>query len=274
MIIDTHTHFYDPTRPQGVPWPSPENTRLYRTVMPEHFRTVANPHGVTGTVVVEASPWLEDNQWILDLAANEPGIVAFVGSLAPNRPEFAAELARFAANPLFRGIRCGSARFAAADQAGFLADMARLAQRDLSLDVLCFDRDHLDRVLRVAQELPTLRLVINHILSAPVDGHTPSAALQAAAAQPNVYMKVSGLMENSTVQPAPADLAFYRPMLDALWHAFGEDRLLYGSNWPVCEQAGSYSQCMAIVRAYFEAKGNQAAEKYFAGNARAVYRFP
>ena len=68
MIIDTHTHFYDPTRPQGVPWPSKENELLYRTVLPQHHRALAEREGVTGTVVVEASKWLEDNQYVLDLA--------------------------------------------------------------------------------------------------------------------------------------------------------------------------------------------------------------
>ena len=72
MIIDTHTHFYDPTRPEGVPWPPADNELLYRTVLPEHHRALAAPEGVTGTVVVEASAWLADNQWILDLAAADP----------------------------------------------------------------------------------------------------------------------------------------------------------------------------------------------------------
>src|SRR5262245_55089403 len=66
-IIDTHTHFYDPTRPQGVPWPPKSDGLLYRPVYPDEFRKLAAPHGVSGTVVVEASPWLEDNQWVLDL---------------------------------------------------------------------------------------------------------------------------------------------------------------------------------------------------------------
>ena len=77
MIIDTHTHFYDPSRPQGVPWPGPENELLYRTVLPEHYRQIAEPEGVTGTVVVEASAWLDDNQWILDLAKDDPFNVIF-----------------------------------------------------------------------------------------------------------------------------------------------------------------------------------------------------
>src|SRR2546422_9274246 len=65
-IIDTHTHFYDPTRPQGVPWPPKSETMLYRPVLPEEFVSKAKPLGVTGTIKVEASAWLEDNQWVLD----------------------------------------------------------------------------------------------------------------------------------------------------------------------------------------------------------------
>src|SRR5262245_27953453 len=64
-IIDCHTHFYDPSRPGGVPWPGKDDKVLYRTVLPKQFREVAGPLGVTGTVVVEASPLVEDNQWLL-----------------------------------------------------------------------------------------------------------------------------------------------------------------------------------------------------------------
>ena len=71
-IIDTHVHFYDPTRPQGIPWPGKNNKQLYRPVLPDEFKRLSKPFGVAGTIVVEASPWIEDNQWCLDLAAKEP----------------------------------------------------------------------------------------------------------------------------------------------------------------------------------------------------------
>src|SRR5690349_659982 len=87
-VIDTHTHFYDPTRPQGVPWPPPDDKKLYRAVLPPEYRTLAEPLGVAGTVVVEASPWVEDNQWVLDLAERERYIVGLVGHLEPGMPDF------------------------------------------------------------------------------------------------------------------------------------------------------------------------------------------
>jgi predicted TIM-barrel fold metal-dependent hydrolase len=105
--IDAHTHFYDPRRPGGIPWPSKGDTVLYRPVLPDDLWRVA-PR-LTGTVVVEASPRLEDNQWILDLAETDQHtdqrIVGCVGHLTPGTPEFASHLTRFAANRLFRGIR-------------------------------------------------------------------------------------------------------------------------------------------------------------------------
>lgn len=66
--IDTHTHFYDPTRPQGIPWPSKGDSVLYRKVMPAEFQKLTAPFNVKATIIVEASAWVEDNQWLLDLA--------------------------------------------------------------------------------------------------------------------------------------------------------------------------------------------------------------
>src|SRR5260370_17877698 len=87
-IIDTHTHFYDPTRPQGVPWPARSEPLLYQPTLPQDLRKVVQGLRVTGTVVVEASPWLEDNQWLLDLAKKDPVIVAVLGHLTPAKPSF------------------------------------------------------------------------------------------------------------------------------------------------------------------------------------------
>jgi len=272
-IIDTHTHFYDPSRPQGVPWPRPDDKVLYRTVLSADYKQVALPAGVTGTVVVEASPWLADNQWILDLAVEDPFILGLVGHIAPGRPEFAAELQRFATNPLLRGIRCGGRTFAQVD-AALLRDLEQLAARDLQLDVL-IGLDQMPAFLAVAAQLPQLRIVINHISLMPVTGEALEARwiehYQQAAALPNIFMKVSGLMENSVLRPAPVDPDFYRPTLDVLWSAFGAQRLIYGSNWPVCEIAGTYATCMAIVRHYFDEKGEAAAASFFGQNAQRAY---
>jgi L-fuconolactonase len=276
MIIDTHTHFYDPTRPQGVPWPPADNKLLYRTVLPEHHKALAVPEGVTGTVVVEASLRLEDNTWILDLAAQDRHIVGLVGHIDPKRPEFGADLARFAANPLFRGIRCGARYFDNVEQGSFLSDMETLAGLDLELDVL-LRQQHLDGLLALARRLPELRIVVNHIAHMPIDGEAVTAEWEDAygqmAEQPNVWLKVSAVMEQSTIQPAPADVDFYRPALDAIWAAFGEDRVIYGSNWPVCERAGTLKQSLDVVKGYVGGKSRKAWDKYFWRNGKDAYKW-
>jgi predicted TIM-barrel fold metal-dependent hydrolase len=279
--IDTHTHFYDPTRPEGVPWPGKDDKVLYRRVMPEHFRALAAPHGVTGTVVVEASPWVEDNQWLLDLAAREPFIVGVVGNLTPGDDEgkFPDHLARFAKNPIFRGIRIGHQLLKArlADER-FVADVALLAERDLELDVNGGPEMPHD-VARLAAKLPELRIVINHVANVRIDGKAPPAdwlaGIQAAARHSRVFCKVSALVEGARPRDgkAPAELDFYRPTLDAVWSAFGADRLIYGSNWPVSERFADYSAVHRIVAEYFDAKGQAASEKFFLRNAHAAYKW-
>lgn len=274
MIIDTHTHFYDPSRPQGVPWPPPENKLLYRTVLPAHFHAEAAPHGVTATVVVEASAWPEDNGWILQLAEADAALVGLVGHVDPNRPEFAEEIAKWAEHPKFRGIRCGAGYFADVTAGSFLDDMQRLADLDLALDVLV-RKEQFSGLVQLAQTVPTLRIVVDHIGHMPIDGNAIAdewiGRYQQLAAQPNINMKVSALMEQSTIQPAPTAVDFYRPLLDVLWAAFGSARLMYGSNWPVVERAGSYADAFTIVQHYFTEKGEAAYASYFWENAKRIY---
>jgi L-fuconolactonase len=98
--------------------------------------------------------------------------------------------------------------------------------------------------------------------------------MRAAAEGKRVYCKVSALVEATgrTERDAPADVAFYRPLLDALWEIFGADRLIYASNWPVSERAAPYATVFKIVHTYFQAKGKPALEKFLRGNAVAAYK--
>jgi len=276
MIIDTHTHFFDPTRPEGVPWPDSKDEVLYRRVLPEDYKALAIPQGVTGTVIVEASEWVEDNQWILNLAADEPFIVGFVGNLQPGAEDFGSNLERFAANPLFRGIRPRGSNIKNFGKGALLADIEKLAAKDLEIDLL-IGKEGLPDTAFLAGRVPELRIVINHIACVRIDGKTPDSAwiegMQMAAEHPNVYCKVSGLVEVTQDKPAPDDVGYYTPTLDVLWEAFTEDRLVYGSNWPVSERFADYATVQRIVAEYFKAKGQEATEKYFWKNAKAAYKW-
>jgi L-fuconolactonase len=274
MIIDTHTHFYDPTRPEGVPWPNANDEVLYRRVMPEDYKTLAIPEGATGTVVVEASKWLEDNQWILDLAAEEPFIVGFVGHLEPTA-DFADNLNRFSTNPLFRGIRLGGGHLQAIGDRTFLASIEKLAAKELTLDLL-INPEALSILPTLVEHTPEIRIVINHIAGVRISEQPPDpswvSAIHEVARYPNIYCKVSGLAEHTGQIPAPIDVAYYTPTINVLWDAFGEDRLIYGSNWPVSERFAPYKVVQQIVNAYFSAKGETVKAKFFWQNAKAAYQ--
>lgn len=282
QIIDTHTHFFDPQRPQGVPWPSPDNPDLYRTTLPEHFLAVAARHGVTHTVVVEASPWLEDNQWILDLAgdpqrAGRAAIAGFVGNLSSEDVDFRRHLDRFSAHPLFRGIRLGREAVTGRGRAPLVETVRALAERELALDLLV-GADELPAVVDLCDAVPEAHLVIDHVGHVRIDGRAPDpawcAGMAALAGAPHVYCKISGLVERAAPKPAPADVTFYEPTLDALWERFGAERLLYASNWPVCRAAAPYATVFAIAQAYVGRYGPDAAARVFRENAIACYRLP
>jgi len=168
-IIDTHVHFYDPSRPQGVPWPPKDDALLYRTVLPKDYRALPVPQRVDGVVVVEASPWVEDNQWILDIAAQDKFIVGLVGNLPLGTPEFAGHLKRFAANPLFLGIRTRSASL---EDSAVIAGLRAVAERGLSFDVHS-PPTWVAQAERIAKLVPNLRLIINHVANATVNGEPP-----------------------------------------------------------------------------------------------------
>ncbi|HBJ37999.1 MAG TPA: amidohydrolase [Planctomycetaceae bacterium] len=276
-VVDTHTHFYDPSRPQGVPWPG-KGTSLYRTVMPADWHAVAGPSGVKETIVVEASPWVEDNQWVLDIAANDKSIIGLVGNLDPREADFSKHLTRFAKNPIFRGIRWRSDLVPIDRDREILVRAAnQLKDLDLELD-LNGSCQALPLANQLATEVPELRIVINHLgasgdpQSIHADWHSN---IRQIADRPNVYMKVSALVEQVRCEPgeAPADTEYYLPILDHLWKCFGEDRLVYGSNWPVSDRGAPYGVVYKIVGDYFASKGKAATEKYFWQNAKAAYRW-
>jgi predicted TIM-barrel fold metal-dependent hydrolase len=273
-IIDAHTHFYDPTRKEGVPWPSKDDKALYRPVLPGEFTKLAGPLGVVGTVVVEASPWLEDNQWLLDLAAKERPLVGVVGRLDTTSDEFGKHLRRFARNPLYRGIRISHDELKAGLKGKLVERGKLLIDHDLALDVNGGPDMPADVAL-LAAKLPKLRIVINHAANLRIDGKEPPKkwreGMEAAAKHAKVFCKASALVEQTGQKKAPSDVKYYRPVLDALWKLFGEGRLIFGSNWPVSAKAAPYATVLGVVRDYFNEKGAKAAAKFFLGNSQAAY---
>jgi L-fuconolactonase len=271
-IIDTHIHLFDTARPEGVPWPEKTNSVLYKPALPARYRSIATPLGITGAVVVEAGPWLEDNQWLLDIAAKDPIILGVVGNLEPGKPEFAKQLERFHRNPLFRGIRYGNLwdRSLAAEigKPQFVSDLKLLSKAGLSLDSANPNPELLTALLRVTDRVPDLRVIIDHLPQMKEKAHGND--VQELGKRPQVYVKLSEVFRRVDGK-IPLDLGVYRGTLDELYSTFGEDRVLYGSDWPNSDNWRPYADVLHLVQEYFGGKSKAAAEKYFWKNATVAY---
>jgi L-fuconolactonase len=257
-ILDTHVHFYDPSRPQGVPWPPASDSLLHRTVLPPEFAALTQPLGVSGAIVVEASSWIDDNAWVLELARRHPLIRGLVGRLEPGTPAFPQQLARFRANPLFLGIRVGwNALTENLSRPVFLDHLRRLADANLALDTVGGPLI-VPAAARLNDAIPSLRIILDHL---PFEKDTP---LQSLKARPNIYAKLSNFWNEPNWNEAA----------HRVFETFSEDRLLYGSNWPVSLRQGPYAENLARAQSFFQQKGPAAAAKYFHDNSRAAYRWP
>ncbi len=227
---------------------------------------------------MEASPWVEDNAWLLDLAKDDPFVVGIIGNLTPGSTEFGKNLKRFAANELFRGIRLSSKSVAECLDRNDFADLNLLVDHDLTLDVNG-GPEMPAIVARLAVLLPELRIVVNHIGNVRITRDAPpkdwQLGIQSAAKQPSVFCKVSALVEGASRdgQQAPGELDFYRPYVDVVWNAFGDDRVVYGSNWPVSEKAADYETLQRIALQYASEKGSEATSKFCSLNSKRAYKW-
>lgn len=280
-IIDTHIHLFDPNRPKGVPWPDKTDKILYKPALPGRYRSIAVPLGITGAIAVEASPWPDDNQWLLDTAANDKIIVGVIGNLVPGSADFSGQLERFISSPLFLGIRYGNLWghdiSGELKNPGFISDLKSVASQGLVLDTANPDPLLLSALVRLTDQVPDLKVVIDHLPQMAIPKDTSAhksyeADLKELAQRPKVYVKISEVLrrENGKI---PTEFGFYRARLDELFAIFGEDRLLYGSDWPNSDQWLPFEDGLSLVRKYFMEKGHAAAEKYFWKNSVAAYNW-
>ena len=280
-IIDSHVHMFDTGRPGGVPWPEKSDTVIYKPALPDRYAKIARPLGVVGAIAIEASPLASDNDWVLGVAEKNPIMVGMVGDLIPGSPSYSRELDRLHKNPLFLGIRYGNlwSRDLATDmnKPGFLADLKKLAELGLELDSANPDAALIRAIADVSDRVPDLRIVIDHLPSSPIPTAAPArkeywSRLHHLSQNPNVFIKLSEIpvrVDGSV----PKDPAFYKSRLDAIWDTFGEDHILYGSDWPNSDHLATYAETLAIVRGYVAPKGQKICQKFFWQNSIAAYKW-
>lgn len=277
-ILDTHTHFYDPTRPQGVPWPGKQDSSLYRKVLPEDYKKIARPLGVIGTIIIEASPWVEDNQWLLDLAKDDAFIPAIIGNLNPLEEKYPEHLRRFAKQTKFRGFRINDNHLKKVleDEKG-VQNLQLLSDLGLRLEVNG-GPPLLMTVDKTAQKFPKLKIMVNHAANMPNDGKEPQKlwvdGMNLASRNENVYCKISSLTGSARSGGFKGEyvpLDYCRGVLDVLWSSFGSKRLVVGSDWPVGEKGASLKNIFDLPREFLESKSPEEQANVFIGNAKDFY---
>ena len=290
-IVESHIHFWQVTRPGGVPWPTPAEGPIFRDVLPRDYTAMAQAAGVVTAGIIEASGIVEDNQWILDLVKRDGFYSFFVGNLEIGAPTFARDLARFSRDRRFVGIRgylTGPAEGITLSPAQ-LASLRDLARRGMSLDIISRGtKNPKDQVQALCTAVPDLRIIIDHLGGAkgpaPVDPTWELEIRRLADVCPNLYMKFSSFYDmyapGDVVFPVPLNLAAYKAHFDVLLTAFGADRLVWGSNWPVISLHGPYptdlssgfEEQIRIAEEYLAPFGVETRDKVMFKNALKFYR--
>jgi len=277
-IIDAHQHFWQRSQPFDYAWlEAPALAAIRRDFMPEDLTPLLKNVGVSRSVFVQTQHNLQENRWALALAERHSFIAGIVGWVDLAAPDCEKQLVEFRANPRFVGVRHITQDEPDDDfiiRADVLRGLRVLEKHDVPFDLLFYVK-HLRHAATLARQLPELRMVIDH-LAKPVIRERRTEDwlphLQAAAKFPNVYCKLSGMVteadwQNWTVN----DLKLY---VDAALEAFGPERLMYGSDWPVCELAGSYERVVHALRDLLASLSQAEKDAIFGGVATRFYALP
>jgi L-fuconolactonase len=275
MRIDAHQHFWRIADRQGQ-WPPPSLAPIHRDFVPADLLPALRRCGVDATVLVQSLPTLADTDYLLDIAAHNAHVRGVVGWVDMTRPDAPQHIARLAREPLLKGLRPMLQDLpddAWANDPAYDAAARAMIGHGLAFDALV-RAVQLPALLGFARRHPRLRIVIDHAGKPPIARGSAlpwRAHVAALAALPHVHCKLSGLL---TEAGALADMAALAPWVDHLFAAFGPDRLIWGSDWPVLNLAADYDAWFAMATTLCEAQPGMDAAALagvFGGNARRFY---
>jgi L-fuconolactonase len=277
-IIDAHQHFWQLSQPFDYAWlDAPALAPIRRDYLPEDLAPQLQAAGVARSIFVQTQHNLDENRWILRLADTHPFLAGVVGWVDLASPACEDQLGEFRAHPRFLGVRHVVQDEPDDDfliRPEILRGLATLEKHGVPFDLLLHVR-HLRHVPNLARALPDLPMVIDHLAKPRIRDRSISDWLpdfRAAAVFPNVHCKLSGMVTEADWRSwTAADL---RPYVQHALELFGPDRLMFGSDWPVCELAATYGE---VKQALDDAIGPIApAERaaIFGGTAARFYRIP
>ncbi len=273
IAIDSHQHFWNYS-PQRQTWMTDEMTLLKRDFLPSDLLPMLKKCSIQGCIAVQASQTEEENTFLLTLANQNDFIKGVVGWVDLQSDQVEQRLARYSKRKKMRGFRHIIHDEADVDfmlRPDFIRGIGLLKQFDFTYDILIFPK-HLPNTLRLVRKYPDQPFVIDH-LAKPIIRERKiedwKRELGAIAACENVYCKVSGMVTEAKWQDWRKE--DFTPYLDAVVEMFGTNRLMYGSDWPVCVLSSTYEDMYEIVTNYFSKFSKIEKENVFGSNAARFY---
>lgn len=275
MRIDSHQHFWKASR-GDYHWMCPAVSLLCRDYLPEDLQPLLAKNKIDKTILVQAAQTKAETDFLLDLAARYEFIAGVIGWLDMDSPNFPAELELYSKKPKFLGVRPMLQDLADDDwilRPQVVNSLKLIAERDIPFEFLTFTR-HLPHVLKALEMVPHLRAVVDHVSKPEIKNRKldPWRSLMAdVATHKNVYCKLSGMITEADLKNwAPDDL---RPYVEHALECFGTDRVMYGSDWPVCLLAGTYDKMINALQTILKPRLNAQQEAaVFGGNAVRFYK--
>ena len=274
MRIDAHQHFWRYNADE-FGWIDDSMSSLRRDFGPDDLKPELERAGFQGSIAVQARQSLEETRWLLELAEDSPLILGVVGWVDLCSPDVRLQLQTFAGNPKLVGIRHvvqsePDERFLLLPE--FLRGISVLEEFDLTYDILIYPQ-HLPVAVEFVRHCPRQRFVLDHLAKPLIKSasiHPWEAGIRELAKFPNVFSKLSGMVTEADWQNwTPEDL---EPYLDIALDRFGPERLMIGSDWPVCTVAASYKQTMSVVLDYLYKYPVNVQDAVLGGNAQRFWK--
>jgi L-fuconolactonase len=271
--IDAHQHFwhYDPAKHV---WMNEQMGVLKHDFLPKDLAPLLKNADIDGCVAVQASQHEDENTFLLQLAADNPFIKGIVGWIDLCADNVAERLEYYQQFPTIKGFRHVLHDEPMRDymlQPAFLKGVERLKEANYTYDILIFT-DQMQHTLDFAKALPDQKFVIDHIAKPQIKAQTMGnweKDIKTITEFPNMFCKISGLVTEADWHNWTQD--DFKKYLDIVVTAFGTDRIMYGSDWPVCQLAATYQAQYDLVKTYFSTFSESEQNQFFGENATKFY---
>jgi L-fuconolactonase len=273
-IIDSHQHFWK-YHPQNHAWINEDMKIIQKDFLPEELFSIFDKEHIDGCVSVQVDQTEAETQFQIELAKDNPFIKGVVGWINLMNPSIEARLEKYQDQTIVKGFRHilqGEAKGFML-QPEFINGLKALAKKNYTYDLLIYHHQ-IPEALELLKDLDDLKIVVDHIAKPDIkNSNIPKWAknIKALANYPNIYCKISGMTTEADWKNWRAeDLT---PYLDIVVEAFGINRLMFGSDWPVCLVASTYHQWLTTVKNHFSSFTKEEQAKIFATNCESFYTF-